>query len=44
MIEFDRVSLNLGSFSLDDVSLTIGMGDYYFIVGPSGAGRQSSSK
>ena len=39
MIEFDRVSLNLGSFSLDDVSLTIGMGDYYFIVGPSGAGK-----
>lgn len=39
MIEFDRVSLGLGSFSLDDVSLTIGKGDYYFIVGPSGAGK-----
>ena len=39
MIEFDRVSLTLGSFSLQDVSLTINRGDYYFIVGPSGAGK-----
>lgn len=39
MIEFDRVSLALGSFSLNDVSLTISKGDYYFIVGPSGAGK-----
>ncbi|KAF5082554.1 ABC transporter ATP-binding protein [Methanoculleus horonobensis] len=39
MIEFDRVSLALGSFRLNDVSLTISKGDYYFIVGPSGAGK-----
>ncbi len=39
MIEFDRVSLSLGSFSLNDVSLSINRGDYYFIVGPSGAGK-----
>lgn len=39
MIEFDHVSLTLGSFSLNAVSLTIGKGDYYFIVGPSGAGK-----
>lgn len=39
MIAFDRVSLALGSFSLNDVSLTINRGDYYFIVGPSGAGK-----
>ncbi|MDV2480462.1 ATP-binding cassette domain-containing protein [Methanoculleus sp. Wushi-C6] len=39
MIAFDRVSLNLGSFRLKDVSLTIGKGDYYFVVGPSGAGK-----
>jgi molybdate/tungstate transport system ATP-binding protein len=39
MIEFDRVSLTLGSFALHDVSLTINRGDYYFIVGPSGAGK-----
>lgn len=39
MIEFDSVSLALGSFRLRDVSLTIERGDYYFIVGPSGAGK-----
>lgn len=39
MIAFDRVSLTLGSFRLKDVSMTIGQGDYYFIVGPSGAGK-----
>ncbi|MDN7025596.1 ABC transporter ATP-binding protein [Methanoculleus sp. FWC-SCC1] len=39
MIEFDRVSLSLGQFALKDVSLTINEGDYYFIVGPSGAGK-----
>lgn len=39
MIEFDRVSLALGSFRLNDVSLAIEQGDYYFIVGPSGAGK-----
>jgi len=39
MIEFEGVSLTLGSFSLHNVSLTIGRGDYYFIVGPSGAGK-----
>lgn len=39
MIEFDQVSLALGSFRLNNVSLTINRGDYYFIVGPSGAGK-----
>ncbi len=39
MIGFDRVSLTLGSFRLKNVSLSIGQGDYYFIVGPSGAGK-----
>ncbi|RXE57337.1 ABC transporter [Methanoculleus taiwanensis] len=39
MIEFDRVSLTLGQFALKDISLTINEGDYYFIVGPSGAGK-----
>lgn len=39
MIEFDSVSLALGLFRLRDVSLTIERGDYYFIVGPSGAGK-----
>jgi len=39
MIEFDQVSLALGSFRLNNVRLTINRGDYYFIVGPSGAGK-----
>ncbi|MGB4579613.1 MAG: ATP-binding cassette domain-containing protein [Methanoculleus sp.] len=39
MIEFDQVSLTLGSFRLNDVSLKIERGDYYFVVGPSGAGK-----
>jgi molybdate/tungstate transport system ATP-binding protein len=39
MIAFDHVSLSLGQFALKDVSLTIDEGDYYFIVGPSGAGK-----
>jgi len=39
MIEFDRVSIALGDFLLDEVSLTIRDGDYYCIMGPSGAGK-----
>ena len=39
MIEFDRVSIALGNFLLDDVSLSIRKGDYYCIMGPSGAGK-----
>ncbi len=39
MIEFDNVSLTLGSFSLKNISLTINEGDYYFVLGPSGAGK-----
>jgi len=39
MIEFDRVSIALGDFLLDDVSLSIRNGDYYCIMGPSGAGK-----
>ncbi len=39
MIEFDNVSLRLSAFALHEVSLTIMAGDYYFIMGPSGAGK-----
>ena len=39
MIEFDRVSIALGDFLLDEVSLSIRNGDYYCILGPSGAGK-----
>ncbi len=39
MIEFDNVSLKLGDFRLNEVSLRVNHGDYYFIMGPSGAGK-----
>jgi molybdate/tungstate transport system ATP-binding protein len=39
MIEFDHVSLRLGTFALKDVCLNIRKGDFYFILGPSGAGK-----
>lgn len=39
MIEFDEVSLSLGDFALHQVSLSIHDGDYYIIMGPSGAGK-----
>ncbi len=39
MIEFEDVSLTLGDFSLHQVSLAIHDGDYYVIMGPSGAGK-----
>jgi len=39
MIEFEQVSIALGNFLLDEVSLSIQKGDYYCIMGPSGAGK-----
>ncbi|MDK2973881.1 MAG: molybdate/tungstate transport system ATP-binding protein [Methanofollis sp.] len=39
MIGFRHVSLTLGDFALQDVSFTINEGDYYVIIGPSGAGK-----
>lgn len=39
MIEFRDVSLALGAFALHRVSLRVRKGDYYFIIGPSGAGK-----
>jgi molybdate/tungstate transport system ATP-binding protein len=39
MIEFNNVCLQLGDFHLHDVCLRIGRGEYYFILGPSGAGK-----
>ena len=39
MIEFDGISLRLGEFSLEDVTFHIGSGEYFFIIGPSGAGK-----
>ena len=39
MIEFENVSLRLGDFRLNEVSLRVESGDYYFVIGPSGAGK-----
>lgn len=39
MIEFENVSIELGTFRLNEVSITVEKGDYYFIIGPSGAGK-----
>ncbi len=39
MIAFDHVNLALGGFSLTDISFTIETGEYFFIIGPSGAGK-----
>ena len=39
MIEFENVSLKLGDFSLNDLNIRVKKGDYYFIIGPSGAGK-----
>lgn len=39
MIAFDHVSLELGDFSLHDISFDVEHGDYFFIIGPSGAGK-----
>ncbi|WFN34260.1 ATP-binding cassette domain-containing protein [Methanogenium sp. S4BF] len=39
MIEFENVSVTLGDFRLNEVSIRVESGDYYFIIGPSGAGK-----
>lgn len=39
MIEIKSLSLAIGSFSLKDITLTIGNGEYFVMLGPTGAGK-----
>jgi ABC-type Fe3+/spermidine/putrescine transport system ATPase subunit len=39
MLKLDKLSKKLGNFKMKDISLTIKKGDYFVIVGPSGAGK-----
>jgi ABC-type Fe3+/spermidine/putrescine transport system ATPase subunit len=39
MLELDGIGLTLGAFSLRDISLRIGTGEYFVLLGPTGAGK-----
>ena len=39
MIALEHLSLTLGEFSLHDIDLRVGRGEYLIIMGPSGAGK-----
>ena len=39
MIRLEGVSLTLGNFSLGKIDLSIGEGEHFFVIGPSGAGK-----
>ncbi|MBN2231757.1 MAG: ABC transporter ATP-binding protein [Deltaproteobacteria bacterium] len=39
MIALDNVGIRLPGFAVDDVSLTVGEGDFYVLMGPTGAGK-----
>jgi len=39
MIEIKNLSLHVGTFSLKDISLTVGDREYFVILGPTGAGK-----
>ncbi|MFO7980680.1 MAG: ATP-binding cassette domain-containing protein [Candidatus Aminicenantes bacterium] len=39
MIKLDRVFKNYGDFQIQDLSLEVGPGEYFVILGPSGAGK-----
>ena len=39
MIEIRDLSLNVGDFRLKDINLSIGDGEYFVILGPTGAGK-----
>ena len=39
MLRLDNVRLQLGNFTLSDVSLKVGQGEYLVLVGPTGTGK-----
>ncbi|MEE8451372.1 MAG: ABC transporter ATP-binding protein [Thermoguttaceae bacterium] len=39
MIQFERLNLTVGSFSLRDVSLHVREGEYFVLLGPTGSGK-----
>ena len=39
MIEIENLSIHLGEFFLKDINLSIGDGEYFVILGPTGAGK-----
>lgn len=39
MIEIKKININLGDFKLKDIDLKIERGEYFVILGPSGAGK-----
>lgn len=39
MIEIKHLSVEMGEFFLKDINLTIGNGEYFVILGPTGAGK-----
>ncbi len=39
MIALERVSVRLGEFSLQNINLRVNRGEYFLVMGPSGAGK-----
>lgn len=39
MLEVKNLSKNLGNFSIDNISFSINAGEYFVLLGPSGAGK-----
>ena len=39
MIEIEGLSIDLPGFSLDSLSLSVEEGEFFMVVGPSGAGK-----
>ncbi len=39
MIEIKNLSIDLGEFHLRDINLAINDGEYFVIIGPTGAGK-----